>query len=737
MPNYLHFHCPDNTANQQQHEVLEQRKQGGWRVTEVGKDPLDPNTMVITLNGMSSPVAAIRPQRVPAPKAKLGKRQVTLDARPDAVDFRDKLYVPTLVEVPSAWSLKEYLKIWGKAKPLILNQGQEGACTGFGLAAVAHYLLRRRKVHPDNTPVSPRMFCEMARRYDEWEGEGYSGSSARSALKGWHQHGVCGEAAWPYQASSADGTLTPQRAQDALRRPLAAYFRVNHRDLVAMHSALAEVGILYATAVVHEGWGSVTRDGVIPQSSHVTGGHAFALVGYDDEGFWLQNSWGPGWGRGGFARLSYEDWLTNGTDVWVARLGAPGIPATPKRGVFLPPATALSANISRAQLPQHTVAIGNDGRLRETGEVGNTKEDVERILGANGDFEKLTKRWTKKRLLIYAHGGLGSEKDALQRISESLPTLMDNEVYPLAFIWKTDFWSTIGNMLRDVLSSRRPKGLPDTAREFMLDRLDDSLELLAQSPGRLLWSEMKENAILSTESVHGGARLVLQLLIELSHRNPGVEIHFAGHSAGSIFLGPLLRRFCTNGRKVESLNLWAPACTIDFFRDNYADALASRHVQRFGLYTLKDPAERDDHCANIYHKSLLYLVAHACESRLRILLGNGMPLLGMEEFILREPAIFGVAADQIRREDPHAVKLKCGPDAWWIRSPNNLPTGEIFASAARHHGDFDNDRSTIQSTLARILGSSGPNAEGSSGRMGFRPTISRLKSCRQPISEQS
>jgi len=325
-----------------------------------------------------------------------------------------------------------------------------------------------------------------------------------------------------------------------------------------------------------------------------------------------------------------------------------------------------------------------------------------------------------------------SEKDALQRISEYLPALIDSEVYPLAFIWKTDFWSTISNMLRDVFNSRRPEGLLDTAKDFMLDRVDDSLELLAQAPGRLLWSEMKENAILSTESMHGGARLVLQLLIELCGRNPGVEIHFAGHSAGSIFLGPLLRRFCANGRNVESLNLWAPACTIDFFRDNYGDAIASKHVQRFGLYTLKDPAERNDDCANIYHKSLLYLVAHACESRLRILLGNGMPLLGMEKFILREPAIFGADAEKVRRENPHAVKLKCGPDSWWIRSPNNLPTGEAFASTARHHGDFDDDQATVQSTLARILGTSEMKPQ---EQIPFRLTASGRKACRETLEK--
>src|SRR5262245_30386942 len=100
-----------------------------------------------------------------------------LDARPDTLDFRDRMFEATLIEVPTERPLANYLK----AGVPILDQGQEGACTGFGLATVIHYLLRTRKVVPDRAEVSPWMLYEMARRYDEWPGESYEGSSARGA----------------------------------------------------------------------------------------------------------------------------------------------------------------------------------------------------------------------------------------------------------------------------------------------------------------------------------------------------------------------------------------------------------------------------------------------------------------------------------------------------------------------------------------------------------------------------
>ncbi|HYP15944.1 MAG TPA: C1 family peptidase, partial [Opitutus sp.] len=231
-----------------------------------------------------------------------------LNARPDPIDFRDLMFEPTLVEVPQRITLEDYRATFGRrAQPPVLDQLSEGACTGFGLAAVANALLHRRRVFPDRTPVSARMFYEMARRYDEWPGEGYSGSSARGAMKGWHKHGVCAEREWPYVPDDA-GTLTHQRAKDAAARPLGAYFRVNHLNLVAMHAALAEVGILYATGSVHSGWSEIDpKTGVIPgpEGKDVLGGPAFAIVGYDERGFWLQNSWGPSWGKGGFALITY------------------------------------------------------------------------------------------------------------------------------------------------------------------------------------------------------------------------------------------------------------------------------------------------------------------------------------------------------------------------------------------------------------------------------------------------
>jgi hypothetical protein len=679
------------------------------------------------------------PRRVGAiagPGASLGNIPITKEqlenVHPDTIDFRDLMYVPTLVEVPVRRTLEEYLACFKKYAPEnkgpVLNQGKEGACSGFGLAAVANYLLWRRKIVPDGNRVSPRMFYDLARRYDEWPGENYSGSSARGAMKGWHKHGVCAEADWPYAVDVA-GTLTQTRAEEAAKRPLGAYFRVNHENLVAMHGAIAEVGILYATAKVHEGWGQVGPDGKIPFQTKMIGGHAFAIVGYDENGFWIQNSWDAGWGKQGFGQISYDDWFANGTDVWVARLGAPVVFKQPTaNGVSSFASLNARAEFSFAELRPHIISIGNNGELRPDGMFGTNNEDVQNIV--RHDLGTLSANWAKKRLLLYAHGGLVSEENALQRVEEYRQPLLKAEVYPVAFVWKTDFWTTLKNILEDAFSQRRPEGFLDSAKDFMLNRLDDTLEPIARPIGKPIWGEMKENAGLATTGEKGGAKFFLEELKNQLANDPSWEIHIAGHSAGSIFMGPVVKWFAENKIPIASVTLWAPACTMKLFRECYLPFIKDNSVKKFSLFTLKDAAEQDDDCANIYHKSLLYLVSNAFEEKSGLFFLDGEPLLGMEQFIVEQRGDFKVPDEAtLRKTNPAKLPLFGIAGAEWIRSPNGLPEGQSpDASHARHHGDFDDDKATVLSTLARITGAS-PSPD----KIAFAASVAALGDCRRRL----
>ena len=617
-------------------------------------------------------------------------RPRVLDARPDTLDFRDRMFTPTLVEVQTERSLEQYRDL---GVP-ILDQGTEGACTGFGLATVVHYLLRTRHVVPDQEQVSPRMLYDMARRYDEWPGERYSGSSARGAMKGWHKHGVCSQQHWLHERTTErqDRKLFAQRYQDALRRPLGAYFRVNHKDLIAMHAAMNEVGVLYVTSQVHEGWQNVGRDGKIDwtPNSPIIGGHAFVLVAYDARGFWLQNSWADDWGRAGFAQITYDDWLANGSDVWVARLGAPVV-LRDRESVSRSVGAAAQGSRSYVfcDLRPHIISLGNNGVLKTDGTYGTSEADVREIFAHISNAVDQNGTTPIRHLLLYGHGGLTAEDSAIQKVADLRPALLDAGVYPLSVIWHTDLWTTIRDILQDAVARRRPEGFLDDTKDFMLDRLDDALEPIARAAGgRRLWAEMQQNATLAT-GPKGGLMVMLKELRRLAARHPDVQMHMVGHSAGSIMMGALAGANQASRPSVqfETCTMWAPACSIDFYRKQYLPAIRGGTLRRFAIFTLTDRAEQADNCANIYHKSLLYLVSDAFERELRkpwFQGAEGEPLLGMEKFVAQLP----------ERERPKD----------WVLSPNVVPEGRPGASRSTSHGGFDDDRATLKATLARILG---------------------------------
>ncbi|MCZ6855062.1 MAG: C1 family peptidase, partial [Gammaproteobacteria bacterium] len=300
--------------------------------------------------------------------------------RRDSLDFRDKIYQPVLIPLEEQWFPE-------KVHINIRDQGTQGACSGFGLAAVIDYLNSKKGVREK---VSTRMLYEMAKRHDQWTGEDYEGSSARGAMKGWHKNGVCPEEDWLYDEDDP-GFLSADRQDAALKYPLGAYYRILHRRS-DLHAAINETGAIYVTADTHRGWTRL-EDGLIPYTSSwkKQGGHAFAIVGYTEEGFIIQNSWGDDWSGlrfngtryRGCAIWTYEDFEDNMWDAWVARLALPvasayslaGAAFTEVGGRSEARAAAPAQNVIR----DHYIHI-DDGQFDRFGDYPTQEEQVGEII---------------------------------------------------------------------------------------------------------------------------------------------------------------------------------------------------------------------------------------------------------------------------------------------------------------------------------------------------------------------
>ncbi|WP_158264806.1 C1 family peptidase [Blastopirellula marina] len=635
----------------------------------------------------------------------------TLDAVPDRIDLRDWIYQAGLHPLPDQVINCDWV-------PMVLDQGREGACTGFALAAVINYHLRRRNLR---RRVSPRMIYELARRYDEWPGEQYEGSSARGAVKGWMAHGVCEEQQWPYDKSGIQH-FTRDVADQSLATPGGSYFRVDHRNVRDMHAAIAENGCLYMTLMVHDGWmqpsgpkmnlayvesGNLRKREfpVIQRQGRANGGHAVAIIGYTKEGFIIQNSWGPDWGKDGFALLPYEDYMLHATDVWVVQLGVPvelnlwehmqG--ADVSSGIHrAAPAIPLNA------IRPFVVNLGNNGELSDTGKYWTTQSDIDQML--TKEIPKRAEKWEKTRILLYLHGGLNSAEYSARRIISYKEKMLANEIYPLNIMWETGFQETLSHMFNDLFvdTDERAGGPREWLKKFregLIEAKDRSIELTAALPGRALWNEMKENARLASEHKYkqGGMQIlgtkVKELLQSLSGQDKAkLELHVIGHSAGAIFAAYALPELIASGITIKTFQLFAPAITVDRFKELVVPHITQGECPLPTLYLLSDTGERDD-TVGPYGKSLLYLVSNAFEKR------RETPLLGMERFVYGKG---DAGSDHVDKEMAQLFSKKVDGRPSIVIAGASTAKGE--ASQSNSHGGFDDDPATMNSALHRILG---------------------------------
>ena len=468
-----------------------------------------------------------------------------------------------------------------------------------------------------------------------------------------------------------------QRAKAARENTVGAYYRVQPA-IADFHAALNEAGVLFCSANTHPGWQDPNPStAIITRHTGVDGGHAFAIVGYNAKGFWVQNSWGPGWGRGGLGLWLYEDWLDNLLDAWVFSLALP----TPQIW-HLPQITdrnrsagMLERNPARSEIAGHFLHV-DDGHFHERGRYWSNAADVattaKAVAGSKGRYQ---------HLLLYAHGGLNAPTASARRIAAMKETFKANGIYPYHFMYDTGILEELKDVVlrRGAASEERAGGFADWT-----DRL---VEWSTRLPGRALWREMKRGARLPFLPQHAGSEALAIWMAQLaSQQGTRLKVHLCGHSTGAILLAHLLETLedLAPSLRIDSCTLLAPAATLALFHSHYYPYLVSPAdsfgIDRMQVFNLDDRLERDDQVAQIYRKSLLYLVANAFEEDLP------QPILGLQKDL--QPLL---ASDKmIAVRERFTVHVADG--------------GANPVTTSTTHGGFDNDANTMNAVLRAILG---------------------------------
>ncbi|HJV49634.1 MAG TPA: C1 family peptidase [Geothrix sp.] len=603
---------------------------------------------------------------------------------PDRLDLRDRLYQP-----PVGFRPEPQLPP-GKSLP-VLDQSQTQACTGYALATVINQLLH---ASPELKPVSPLMLYAMARRYDEFPGSTEdSGSSLRGALKGWYKHGACKTSLWRTTRTDlippSDADPAKDWRREAAHRPMGAYYRLDTRSITDMQIALNEAKVLYASARVHTGWDHPTGSDpafglkrIAYPNAQTSDGHAFAILGYTSEGFVIQNSWGDDWGSHGLALLGYEDWLDNAMDCWVTQLGVVTRQhddvrnASSLRAVGTHVRLASDERLRNREIDPFMVDMENNGRLSHSGDFMTTIEDLEALMDIH--IPAARKQWQLDEhepidIAIYAHGGLTDEGSAAETAARWIPALYTRRIFPIFFMWETDWLSTLKNRMEDLWKGQpMPTGsFKDNMQRFWNERL----ERLFSGPGSLLWSEMKQNAQAISDSADSGAAHLYRIFGQSAGMGRDkVRLHLIGHSAGAIVHCHLAKRMAKDGWQFGTVAFMAPAATSQLFKDTLLPLIKSRKVDHYHQFHLSDRAESQDNtCSALlgYNRSLLYLVSQSFEGQRKA------PILGMETYF-------------------KDIQTQLGPGTFGVT------TAPCPESASTTHGGFDEDGATMNSILDLI-----------------------------------
>lgn len=190
-------------------------------------------------------------------------------------DYRDRSYLMQAV-LPAAPSPRTYRYWWPSG--WWGDQGASSRCVAFSF----EHWVQDGPVTAPGDPTDDDLWAayRWMQRNDQWPGESptYEGTSVRAGAKYHVDAGRVAGYRWAW-------------------------------DIGTVVQALLDAGPVVAGTVWRSGMFTPDSGGVIRPTGSDAGGHAYLLNGVNTNTGYirLKNSWGRGWGRGGYAYISIDD----------------------------------------------------------------------------------------------------------------------------------------------------------------------------------------------------------------------------------------------------------------------------------------------------------------------------------------------------------------------------------------------------------------------------------------------
>jgi len=231
--------------------------------------------------------------------------------------------------VPAAVDLRQWC-------PPIEDQGELGSCTAHAGVGLVEFF--ERKAFGRHIDASRLFLYKTTRTFAHLKGD--SGAYLRSTMAALVLFGVPPEEYWPYAVKRFDAEPGAFCYSFAQNYQALQYIRLDPAgtstgDLLKRIKAnlAASLPSIFGFTVYDSISQADKAEGRIPfpgARERVLGGHAVMAVGYDDKlkitngsskkattgAILIRNSWGEGWGEGGYGWLPYEYVLQGLADDW-------------------------------------------------------------------------------------------------------------------------------------------------------------------------------------------------------------------------------------------------------------------------------------------------------------------------------------------------------------------------------------------------------------------------------------
>jgi len=192
------------------------------------------------------------------------------------IDGTEKIFSSSInTTLPSSYSYVKYL-------PNVWNQGDKPYCVPYSISTYLNW----RENFKNSTKIDNKVNYSEIYKIKTTEGEGMTFKEAFSYLK---HHGV----------SFEKGNML-----------INNYALV--RNIMSLKYAIILNGPCFGALPVYntnkEFWKSSNNDNFL-------GYHAISIVGYNEQGFIIRNSWGKSFGENGYTLIKYED-INKFIEIW-------------------------------------------------------------------------------------------------------------------------------------------------------------------------------------------------------------------------------------------------------------------------------------------------------------------------------------------------------------------------------------------------------------------------------------